>query len=203
MPCNDAIARRWVLAGGAALALAGLPGRPAQALTEAEASAFITALVADVTAVINSGQSEAQMLQSFEALFREYADLDIIAQTVLGIPWRSASPAQRQAFADAFAGYISRKYGRRFREFIGGSVEVTGSRPVRTFYEITSVARLRGESPFEVRWLVSDASGRTQIFNMIIAGINVTTQERTEIGGMLDRRGGDLDALVAHLRTAG
>jgi len=201
MPWNDAISRRFVLAGGAALGL--VPALPAHALSEAEASAFIGALVADVTAVINSGQSEAQMLRSFEALFREYADLPIIAETVLGIPWRSATPAQRQAFADAFSGYISRKYGRRFREFIGGSVEVTGSRPVQSFYEITSIARLRGVNPFEVRWLVSDASGRTQIFNMIIAGVNVTTQERTEIGVMLDRRGGDLDALIAHLNTIG
>lgn len=196
---NDAPSRRAVLLGG----LAALAPLPAWALTEAEARAFIGALVGEVTGVINSGQGEGAMLRSFEQVFRRYADVAIIAQTVLGVDWRRASAAQRQGFTDAFAGYISRKYGRRFREFIGGTVTVTGSRQIRNFYEITSIANLRGEDPFEVRWLVSDASGRTQIFNVIIAGINVSTQERTEIGAMLDRRGGNLDRLIADLRGMG
>ena len=45
-------------------------------------------------------------------------DVPIIAQTVLGVEWRSASSSQRRAFTDAFKGYMARKYGKRFEEFV-------------------------------------------------------------------------------------
>jgi phospholipid transport system substrate-binding protein len=54
-----------------------------------------------------------------------------------------------------------------------------------------------------VRWHVSDRSGRQLFFNMIIEGVNMLATERTEIGAMLDRRRGDLEAMIADLRRAG
>ena len=182
--------------------LAGMP-RTAQALNVSEARALVDRLVAEIFDVINSGRPEAQMLREFERLLVRYADVPIIARSVLGPPARSASNAQMRAFTEAFQGYIARKYGRRFREFIGGRVEVTGGRQVNQFFEIISTVRLRNESPFELRWLVSDRSGQDRFFNLIIEGVNLMTTERSEVGAMLDRRGGDLDALIAHLRTAG
>jgi phospholipid transport system substrate-binding protein len=117
--------------------------------------------VADVLGVINSGRGESAMLREFERIFRDYADVPIIAQSVVGPPWRTASGGDRSAFISAFQGYMARKYGRRFREFIGGEITVTGSRPVRNFVEVISSVRIPGSAPFEVRWLVSDGSGQT------------------------------------------
>ena len=57
----------------------------------------------------------------------------------------------------------------------------------------------KGEAPFDVRWQVSDKSGRPLFFNIIIEGVNMLATERTEIGAMLDRQGGDLDAMIAVL----
>ena len=37
---------------------------------------------------------------------------------------------------------------------------------------------------------------------MFIEGINLLLTERTEIGAMIDRRGGNLDKMIADLRTA-
>jgi len=80
---------------------------------------------------------------------------------------------------------------------------VTGARPVRNFIEVISTVRVPGSSPFEVRWLVSDGSGQTRFFNMIIEGVNLMITERSEIGTMLDARGGDLGRLAADLRSMG
>lgn len=127
--------------------------------------------------------------------------MDIIAQSVLGVEWRSASNAQRRAYTDAFKTYISRKYGRRFQEFVGGRIEVNSARPVRSFFEVKSTAFLRGEAPFEVIFLVSDRSGRDLFFNIVIEGVNLAITERTEIGALLDRNGGNLDAMIQALRN--
>lgn len=187
-----------------ALAGAALPFLPraAQALTAGQAQALVEAAVADVNRAIARG-SDAAVLRDLEQIFRTYGDVPTIARSVLGPPARTASAAQMSAFTEAFQDYFTGKYGRRFREFIGGSVAVNSTRPVRSFFEVITTVTLGNGSPFELRWLVSDGSGRPAFFNMILGGVNLMISERTEIGAMLEARGGNIDALTQHLRTLG
>jgi phospholipid transport system substrate-binding protein len=192
--------RSLMLAMASAMALAGLP-RAAAALTVDQARDLVDKTVADINAIINSGKSESAMLKSFEQLFASYADVPAIARSALGPAARTASKAQLAAFTKAFQGYISRKYGRRFREFIGGRIEVSDAREVKSFVEVISTAYLQGEAPFEVRWHVSDKAGKALFFNIIIEGVNMLAAERAEIGALLDQRGGNLDQLIADMAT--
>jgi len=195
--------RRSFLAVLAAGAVATALPNPAAAMSEAEANALIGRVMNDIHGIINSGASESRMIQRFEGIFDTYGDVPIIARSALGPPARAASSSQMQAFTDAFRGYLSRKYGRQFRAFIGATVEVTGARELRSFWEVDSTMQLRGRSPFEVRWHVSDRSGGNRFFNLIIEGVNVLAAERQEIGNMLERRGGDLNRMIEDLRQAG
>ena len=196
--------RRRLLAGAGAAVLLGGVFRPgaALALTDGQARALIARAVDDVNAAIDSGQTGPALYAQFEAIFVKYADVPTIARSALGTASRGASAGQMQSFTTAFRGYISRKYGKRFREFIGARFEVEGARQVKTFYEVKTVAHLRGEAPFEVLWHVSDKSGKDLFFNIIIEGVNMLAAERTEIGAMLDARRGNIDALIADLRAA-
>lgn len=187
------------LAAGAGFLAMALPVR---ALTVDQAKALIDKVVAEVNAIINSGKSEAQMLKDFEGLFAAYADVPVIGRSALGPAARTASPAQMTAFNKAFQHYISVKYGRRFREFIGGRIEVKDARPVKSYYEVVSTAYLQGEAPFEVLWDVSDKSGKLLFFNLIIEGVNMLASERTEVQAILDQNGGDIDKLNAVLLAA-
>ncbi|WP_121629164.1 MlaC/ttg2D family ABC transporter substrate-binding protein [Tropicibacter alexandrii] len=187
--------RRSLLTTGAALLIAG----PALALTEAQASGMVGNLVNEINRVIASGKSERAMYGDFERIFKKYADTRAIAAYAMGVDGRRATNAQKKAFTDAFTGYISRKYGKRFREFIGGRLEVQGVSRNRNFYDVSTIAYLKGEAPFEVNFHVSD---NNKFYNMYIEGVNMLLTERTEIGAMLDRRRGDIDALIADLRSA-
>ncbi|MCA3447100.1 MAG: ABC transporter substrate-binding protein [Rhodobacter sp.] len=195
------LSRRHVLGLGVAGGVAICLPRAAWALDVDQARGLIDDVVNEINRVISSGGSEAAMLTQFEALFARYADVPVIARSVLGPAGRQASPAQIAGFTQAFQGYISRRYGRRFREFIGGRIEVVDARPVKSYYEVITTAILQGESPFEVRFQVSDKSGKLLFFNIIIEGVNMLASARTEIGAMLDRQGGNLDALIAELQT--
>lgn len=186
------------LAAGAGFLAMALPVR---ALTVDQARSLIDQVVAEVNAIINSGKSEAQMLKDFEHVFETYADVATIGRSALGPTARTASAAQLAGFTKAFTGYISRKYGRRFREFIGGKIEVKDARPIKSYYEVVSTAYLQGEAPFELLWDVSDKSGRQLFFNLIIEGVNMLAAERTEIQAMLDQNGGDIDKLIATLNA--
>jgi phospholipid transport system substrate-binding protein len=194
------LSRRGALGALAATAaMLALPGT-AQALTVGEARGLIDRAVADVNAVISSGASEASMLASFEKIFVKYADVPTIARSSLGPAARGASAADLAAYTKAFQRYIARKYGRRFREFIGGRIEVVDARPLKTYFEVISVAKLKGQAPFDLRWYVSDKSGRDLFFNLIIEGVNMLASERAEIGAMLDANKGSIPALAAALR---
>ena len=191
--------RRFLAVSAAALAVPGA----ARALTADQARALIDRAVADLNGVINSGRSERAMYGEFQRIFETYSDVPTIARSALGPDARAASQAQLSAFTEAFAGYMARKYGARFREFIGGQIVVRGARPVQSFIEVQTTAELRGQAPFAVTFLVSDRSGQTKFFDLLIEGISLLRTERTEIGAMLDRRRRDIDLLIQDLRQAG
>lgn len=193
--------RRVVCLGLMAAVLA--TGAPALALTQAESRALIDRVMGEVQGIINSGVAESRMIAQFEDLFQRYGDVPAIARSALGPPARGASAAQLTAFTNAFRGYMGRKYGRQFRRFQGARAEVTGSREVQGYWEVITTMTLRGEAPFEVRWQVSDRSGRPLFFNLIIEGVNLLAAERQEIGTMLERRGGNLDRMIQDLQQAG
>ncbi len=195
--------RRGLIASGMGAALLAALPRDALALTDAGARALVDQVASEINSVIASGQSLGGMISSFEAIFRRHADVDLIARSTLGADANRASPAQMAAYSEAFRGYIARKYGKRFKEFVGGQIEVLGVAQVKSWHEVQARVKMTGEAPFDVRFLVSGRSGRNLFFDMVIEGISLRLSERTEIGSMLDRRQGNIDALISDLRQAG
>lgn len=201
MQNKSMLTRRRFAAGFAIGSVALALPMPSAAFTASDAQNLIDKVVADVNSVINSGKAVGGMVADFERVFARYADVPVIARSVLGVAARTASGAQLSAFTRAFQSYISAKYGRRFREFEGGTITVVEANPLKSYFEVKTMVALPGRSPFDVRWHVSDKSGKNLFFNIIIEGINLLASERTEIGAMLDRQGGNIDALIAEMKN--
>lgn len=195
--------RRGFLSLSAMGAFASLAPTGAWALNDAQAATLVGKVVDDINRVIGSGKSLGSMISDFERIFRKYGDVNIIAASTLGPDYKRMSPGQKSAYVEAFRGYIARKYGKRFKEFEGGRIEVKGARKVKSWHEVKSTVYLKGEAPFEVLFLVSDRSGKDLFFDMVIEGVSLRLSERTEIGAMLDKRRGDIDALISDLKKAG
>jgi phospholipid transport system substrate-binding protein len=191
------INRREFAAFAAALAL--VPGA-ALAVTEKSAIALVDKVVAEINRIINSGKSEAVMMRDFEAIFVNYAHVDIIARYVLGPDARTLSPAKFAEYQAAFQGYMARKYGRRFREFIGGKVEVKGASQKKKFVQVDTVAILKGVEPFQVGFMVSDYNGKERFHDMSIEGVSLLSLEQSEVQAMLDKNHGNIDGLIAALK---
>jgi phospholipid transport system substrate-binding protein len=189
--------RRDVIAGGFAALALPTAGR---ALSADTARAMVGDLVTDVNAVIASGASEDAMIAEFARVFDRYSDVATIARYCLGVDARDKSAVQMSRFTDAFRGYIARKYGRRFREFIGGEITVEEAAPLKSWISVQTTVRLRGRAPLRMDFHVSDRSGQHRFFNFIIEGVNMLLTERAEIGAILDREGGNFDALIDALK---
>ena len=195
--------RRSVTFGLALSVVLGPLANPALAMSESGAKDQVVKLVGAINKVIASGKSEANMIREFEKIFVKYSNVPYLASYALGVDGRSASSGQKRAFTKAFQGYIARKYGKRFREFIGGRLEVQSAKTVKSHIEVKALAHLKGQAPFEIMFHMSDKSGKLLFFNMYIEGINMLLTERTEIGAMLDKRKGNLDQMIKDLKTAG
>lgn len=193
------IARRSFLLGLTSTMVAG----PAFALDKARATQLVDRLVAEINRTINFGGSEAKLLRAFENIFAQYADVNIIARSALGPAARSASSSELSAFILAFRGYIARKYGKRFQEFIGSEIVVKGTKNRGKFFEVEASVRLKATTPFEVSFRVSDRSGENLFFDIIIEGISLLSSERVEIGALLDARNGNIARLTRDLVNLG
>lgn len=192
--------RRSVLMGAlSSLAVMVAVPQAALAFSSAQAEALITKTVNDINGIINSGKSESGMYKDFEKVLVRYADTPNIARSVLGPPARSASAAELSAFTRAFQGYIARKYGSRFREFIGGKIEVQRTQKINSIYEVYCTAILRGSAPFAISFIVADKTGK--FIDLTIEGISLLKSERAEIGTMLDKAGGNIGKLTAKVKS--
>lgn len=200
----EGVTRRGVLAGllGGALAL-GLAG-PGAAQAVGRARALVDTLAAEMTRLVNSGRSEAQLYGEFERILARYADMPAVAASVLGQPWRGLTDAQKQAFVAAFQGYLARKYGRQFNEYRNARIAVSGARDAGNAGVLVQTVVLRpGQEDIGVDWQISDRSGSARVVNLIIEGVSMLANERAELGAMLDAQGGSVDRLIAQMKGRG
>ncbi len=200
---TDLVSRRALLglmAAGALVATTPL----ARADAASNATSLVKKISADVSAILGSGKSEAAALKDFQSMFRTHADVDFIARSVLGAPWRQASNGQKTAFTSAFEGYLSRKYGKQFNAYRGAKIEVTKTSDQGKKGVVVSSLFSTGKSaPIDVSWHVSDRSGKSLMINLYIEGVSMLSTERSEVQAILSKNRGDLDKLIADLNTRG
>lgn len=189
--------RRSVLAAFAALPVLSLP---ALALSKDQAIDLVEKMSADIVKTINSGKSDSTMFREFERLMDRYADMTVIAYSSLGPAARSASSSEMRSYTAAYKSYVSRKYGVRFKEFIGGTIEVRGAKELSKEVQVQARALVKGQAPIAVDFRTSDRSGAPKVFDVVIEGISLLATERTEIGALLDRQGGSIAKLTAELK---
>lgn len=208
MPISDApgLGRRRVLAlGPGAAALLALPFRPTAALAETatdRATALVRSLSGQLIALLRSGRTEAQLYGEFEKLLARYGDIPVVAGSVLGPPWRSASAAQKRAFVAAFQTYLSRKYGKQFRDYQNASIDIVRARDAGKSGILVETRVTRpGRDGFTVEWQVSERGGAPKVINLIIEGVSMLTNERAEIGAQYEAAGGNIDKLTAVLKA--
>lgn len=186
-----------LLAGAAFLMLP----RMADASAVSEAQNLVNTISQELTRLINSGKTGKALNRDFERVLATYADMTAIGASCLGQPWRGASNAQKSAYISAFQGYLAAKYGRQFGDFKGTQIKVTGGQDAgRAGVLVKTIAVRPGRENIAVDWQISDRSGKPRAVNLIIEGVSMLANERSEIGAMLDAQGGSIDALVAELK---
>jgi len=180
-----------------AVIAAPLPARAAAT----DPSGFISDLGERAINVLTSTQSQAERESQFTKLFDEGFDVPGIARFVLGPYWRTATDAQRDEFTKLFEAYIIHAYVVRFSAYSGQQLKVTGSRPEGDGALVTSqITGVNNSPPVKVDWRVAKADAGFKITDVIVEGVSMAITERQEFASVIQRGGGQLEALLKALR---
>ena len=178
------------------------PAAPALALSTTEAERFMVGVVGDLRGLIDSGASGAEGAERFLAILEEKAAIDQVAKFALGRNWRAMSDAQQSAYLTAFRGYMSRTYARRFNEYSGEDIVVDGSVDAgRKGVLVNSTLVRPNAQNVTVEWLVTDRLGPPKLADIVFEGVSLSITLREVFGGMVEKRGGDIDQFIADLNA--
>jgi phospholipid transport system substrate-binding protein len=205
----SAVLRRFLLTTVVVLITGALP--PAiPAAADTDPAAFINNLGKQLQAV-SSWTSPQQKLAGFRELFREDFDVPGLGRFVLGRFWRIFTPSQQQEFLGPFENFVVLTYSKTLLEYAdgGGGPRVIGSRPAPDGAIVSSeIARGSGPwaghgptlHPIRVDWRLSARDGMYKISDVIIDGLSMAANGRSQLEGVLERNGGRVQAILAVMR---
>ena len=128
-------------------------------------------------------------------------DVDHSARLVLGKHWRTATPAQRQRFIDAFYGSLMTNYGDAMLEFTGDRIRVLPSTvaPDATSAVVrTEVKRSNGQK-IPVNYSLRKTEQGWKAWDVVIEGISYVKSFREDFGAEIDQKG--IDAVIQRLEA--
>jgi phospholipid transport system substrate-binding protein len=165
-----------------------------------DATSFIGDLGARGLQALSPSLSPAQQEARFRQLLDANFDIAGISRFVLGPYGRTMSPAARQQFEQLFRDYLAQVYTTRLRRYADAPFRATGSRPAGEETIVTSQVWTNGGSPVGIDWTVTNQNGRYLVTDVIVDGVSMKTTQRSEFAAIIQRNGGQPDALLSVLR---
>jgi len=166
------------------------------------AQKFVTDMGEDAIGFLSNDKlSASQKKTSFRKLLNRNFDMDTISRFALGRNWRTATPAQRKEYQRLVNDMIVDVYSTRFNDYQGQSFEVKSSKPTgKSDYLVSTLIVPDQGQKVKVDWRVRDKNGRLKIIDVIVEGVSMTLTQRSEFASVVQRGGGNVDALIAHLK---
>lgn len=130
-------------------------------------------------------------------------DFDYASRLVLGRYWRSATPAQRKAFEDAFYKFLVYSYadGMLKGNYSERNIEVESWRgsnsDTRTL--VRSKVLRENAAPVEVDYAMVKTKNGWKAFDITIEGISYVMNYRNQFGSEIEQNG--LDSLIKRLNA--
>ncbi len=158
-----------------------------------------------LTILNNHGIPDAQRRSEFREFLTSLTDIQRIAVFTLGPARRTASPADVDAFVNAFRDYAVAVYESRLIQYSGQSLRVTGSDEksaddvvVKTVL-VDPNGKTSGQEPIQVDFRVVSSNGKFVVIDASIAGVWLAIEERDQFTAFLQQNNGNIPALSAHL----
>ena len=186
----------------AALAAALAAAAPARADAVSDGTQLVRAMADTVVAILaNKGLPKAQREERFRQIYRANFDHAIIAASVMGPPWKTASPAARQEFLQVFETYIAKVYAAQLSNYSGEKLEVTKGEPDGPGATIESrIVDPKTGRTVDIKWRLRPTDGKMKVRDVLIENVSMALTQRREFAAVLQQRGGKPEGLIAAIR---
>ncbi len=128
-------------------------------------------------------------------------DTPYSAQLVLGQHWRSATPAQRKRFIDAFYQSLLYSYGDAMVEFTGDRLKVLPTKVAPTDERATVRTEIKRSNGTKVgvNYSLRKVNGQWKAWDVVIDGISYVKSYREDYGAEVQQKG--LEAVIERLEA--
>lgn len=166
------------------------------------AESFVNDLVQEGIAFLsNKNLTVEQRKQEFDQLLSNNFAIKTIAKFSIGRYWRSATESQRDEYFNLFKNMIVNVYSKRFGDYQGQNISVTGSRPDGKRDTIVYSVLQPSDGPnISVDWRIRHKAGKFLVVDVIVEGVSMSLTQRSDFASVIQRGGGNVDVLLAHLR---
>lgn len=133
-----------------------------------------------------------------------YVQVKYAGALVLGQYYKSATPAQRDAYFAAFREYLKQAYGQALAMYHGQTYQIAPEQPLgdKTIVPIRVTIIDPNSSPpvrLDFQWRKNSQTGNWQAYDMIAEGVSMITTKQNEWGTLLRTKG--IDGLTAQLKS--
>lgn len=147
--------------------------------------------------------SEEKRESEFRDLLNDAFDMGTIGRFALGRYWKTAKPEQKTEYQKLFNELIVRVYTARFKEYDGQKLEVTGARKDSANDDVivhTVIIPKKGQQKFVIEWRVRGKANKFKVVDILVEGVSMALTQRSDFASVIQRGGGDIEVLLAHLR---
>lgn len=146
--------------------------------------------------------TDEQRNQQFRQMLRDSFDLMTIGRFALGRNWRAATPEQQKEYMGLFEELVVRTYSDRFALYTGEGFRVRNVRPEgeKDFIVNSDITHPDGSPPTTVDWRLRQKSGKLGIIDVVVEGVSMSVTQRQEYASVIERNGGNIDALLDMMR---
>lgn len=198
--------KKGIERGIAAVLLAALVGATPPAAAQSP-SQVVDALANQVIGVLKNGALDSQQKRGeIEQIAYGAIDFPTLCKLVLARNWPKFSDAQRTQFEQEFKQHLSMTYGRNVDNYKNEKVEILGERPeARDDVTVqTKILRGGGTEDVVVDYRLRQASGQWKIIDVIIEGVSLVANFRSQFQDIVSNGGPDrLLTLLKEKNAAG
>ncbi|MDB5397199.1 MAG: putative toluene tolerance transporter [Rhodospirillales bacterium] len=147
---------------------------------------------------------EAEEQARFRNLLNQYFDVTAIGRFTAGrAAWAAATPEQQKEFLSLYETQVSNAYAKRFQDYSGETFKVTKQQKDSDSDTVVSseITRPNGAPPVPVQWRVRAEGGTFKIADVVIAGISMAVTDQQQFSAVIQRGGGNIQALIDALRS--
>lgn len=152
--------------------------------------------------IADQSLSPEQRSRKYSGILHDAFDLETIGKFVLGRAWNTATPQQRQEYLKLFEANVIKIYGDRLSFYSGESFHVKSTRQESDNDAVVTseINHPGGQAPTTIDWRVRKQNGKFAIVDVVIEGVSQSVTERQEYASIIERNGGNIDALLDLMR---